>query len=304
MEFETLYLKRFNEVKLATENYIKTRLIDSVEIGLEFVNISNELLEDHIDKFSTDKFNCFQPYTDLIYTFEKHKKNYSKNSYENSLKRDVKPLFETLEIKEDSFEQLIMDLATYYSETNIYRIFRNQHSLYNLIYKSEDFSKFEIQEYETEIENTEVFNYYKKIVYPENKAVNKKSKTLKDITQLSENNFSSIENSLLLYIFISIMKNNGFDTNAELYKTLSLIKIKPHFDFENNDSYRSSLEYKAISGKVNDIDLNNISSNHKFQLKEFKDQLNELKLKIKPFKLKNINIKIEELKSNILTQIT
>ncbi len=303
MEFETLYLKTFNEVHLASENYIKKRLIDSIEVGFSFVKTSNELLEEHTNKFSIDKFNCDQPYTDLIYTFEKHKKNYSKNSYENALKRDVKPLFETLEIKGYSFEQLIIDLATYYSETNIYRIFRNQYGLYDLIYKSEDFSRFEIKEYETYLENTEIFSYYKKIVHPENKAANKKSKNIKNITQLNENNFSNIENSLLLYLFISIMKDNGFDTSAELYKTLSLIKIKPHFEFENKDSYRSTFEYKAISGKVNDIDLNNISSNHKIQLKELKHQLDELMLKIKPFKLKYINKKIEELKSNILTQI-
>lgn len=174
MEFETLFLKTYNEVHLASENYIKKRLIDSVEIGLAFVKISNELLEEHTNKFTTDKFNYLLPYTDLIYTFEKHKKNYSKNSYENALKRDVKPLFETLELKEYSYEQLIIDLATYYSETNIYRIFRNQHSLYDLIYKSENFSKFEIQEYETEIENTEIFDYFHNLVYPKSeKLLNK-----------------------------------------------------------------------------------------------------------------------------------
>ena len=167
MEYEKLYLKTFNEVHSNIENYIKNELIEYINKDYGFNKASNEILEESEKKFETNKFNTTNPYTDLIYIFNNERKKYSKNFNENVFKRDVKPVFDNLQINEYSFEDLIKDLAEYYSETDTYRIFRNENRLFELIYKSEDFSRFEIKEYDTILENTEIFKYYCKLVNPQ-----------------------------------------------------------------------------------------------------------------------------------------
>jgi hypothetical protein len=96
MEYEKLYLKTFDEVHSFTENYIKNKLIEYINIDYGFNKASNEILVESEKKFETNKFNTNNPYTDLIYIFNNERKKYSKNIYENVFKRDVKPAFDNL----------------------------------------------------------------------------------------------------------------------------------------------------------------------------------------------------------------
>lgn len=295
MEFETLYLKTFNEVQLATENYIKKRLIDSIEIGLAFVKTSNELLEEHTNKFSIDKFNCDLPYTDLIYTFEKHKKNYSKNSYENALKRDVKPLFETLEIKGYSFEQLIIDLATYYSETNLYRIFRNQYGLYDLIYKSEDFSRFKIKEYETEIENTDIFNYYNNLVYPKSEKllnkdlINLKTEKSKKVNLNIKKQDFELDEQLLILNLCLVDKNS-----IPLTEKVKLIVLLGEI---NDDSI-----FNEPSSTNNVYQKVNKGINRKGSTEKMLNMIENIIIKIEPFDLNITHQRLKKHKSTLISE--
>ena len=190
MEYEKLYLKTFDEVHSNIENYIKNKLIEYINKDYGFNKASNEILEECEKKFETNKFNTTNPYTDLIYIFNNERKKYSKNFNENVFKRDVKQVFDNLQINEYSFEDLIKDLAEYYSETDTYRIFRNENRFFELIYKSEDFSRFEIKEYDTVLENTEIFNYYRGLVYPE-------SKVTKDNVKVNMQNITTSENDII-----------------------------------------------------------------------------------------------------------
>ena len=162
-------------------------------------------MEESEKKFETNKFNTTNPYTDLIYIFNNERKKYSKNFNENVFKRDVKPVFDNLNIKGYSFEDLIKDLAEYYSETDTYRIFRNENRLFELIYKSEDFSKFEIKEYDTVLENTEIFNYYRGLVYPESKQIKEPSidKSIEISKEKYKHDFEIDEQALVLNLCLA-----------------------------------------------------------------------------------------------------
>jgi hypothetical protein len=324
MEYEKLYLKTFDEVHSFTENYIKNKLIEYINIDYGFNKASNEILVESEKKFETNKFNTNNPYTDLIYIFNNERKKYSKNIYENVLKRDVKPVFDNLEINDYTFEDLIKDLAEYYSETNTYRIFRNHYTLFDIIYKSEDFSEFEIKEYDSDQEYSRILTKYKNLAFSDSKEntenikINSQDNISNDIenndsinnkTKSSEEDktkilFTSEENCLLIYLLKSIMLEGGFETDAELYKVLSLIHVKKLSEFGNKNSYRSTHEYRALSGKFNVINIVNIDKNPKYKLQDFYYLLDGLSSKLKVQNLKNIYEKSEKIKSMIETQIS
>lgn len=327
MEYEKLYLKTFDEVHSNKENYIKNKLIEYINNDYGFNKASNEILEESEKKFETNKFNITNPYTDLIYIFNNERKKYSKNFNENVFKRDVKPVFDNLQINDYSFEDLIKDLAEYNSETNTYRIFRNHYTLFDLIYKSEDFSEFEIKEYDSDQEYTNILMKYKNLVFPDSKEnteninfvnkINSQDNICNDIVNNGSINnktkspeedktkslFTSEENCLIIYLLKSILSDRGFETDAELYKVLSLIHVKKLSEFGNKDSYRSTHEYRALSGKFNNINLVNINKNPKYQLQDFYYLLDGLSSKLKAQNLKNIYEKTEKLKSIFETQI-
>ena len=298
MEYEKLYLKTFNEVHSNTENYIKTKLIESINNDYGFNEASKEILEENEIKFQTNKFNTTPPYTDLIYIFNKRIK-YSKNINENALKRDVKPMFDNLNIKGYSFEDLIKDLAEYFSETNTYRIFRNHYILFDLIYKSEDFSRFEIKEYDTVIENTEIFNYYRGLIYPQEKIKNKVDhKTIPIINSIEKSEqikLSEKEIALLIHLQIKLLKDKNNVPKTEIYKSYSLINVRSIDSFENNKSYKGTYAYHILSANYDSISLNKINEASDRNIEAIIGDLMELSNKIKPLKMINFNKEITNL---------
>lgn len=145
MEYENLYTKVFDESHLNSEKYIKEKLIESSKNDISFGFIANKLSIEFEIKSKNNKFKTNNFFKDLLFCFEKNISKYSKNKYENIFKNDIKLLFDNSNIHEYSFEQLIKDMAKYHSELNTYRIFSNESHLFEIIYKSEDFSKFEIK---------------------------------------------------------------------------------------------------------------------------------------------------------------
>jgi hypothetical protein len=264
MEYEKLYLKTFNEVHSNTENYIKNELIEYINKDFEFNKVSNEILEESRKKFETNKFNTTNPYTDLIYIFNNERKKYSKNFNENVFKRDVKPVFDNLQINEYSFEDLIKDLAEYYSETDTYRIFRNENRLFELIYKSEDFSRFEIKEYDTVLENTEIFNYYRGLVYPESKQIKESSidKSIEISKEKYKHDFEIDEQALVLNLCLADKNSIPLTEKIKLLILIGEIKDKTIFseDITNNQFYHKANKgiYRRGSTKTMIENINSI----------------------------------------------
>lgn len=264
MEYEKLYLKIFNEVHSNTENYIKNKLIEYINNDYIFNTALNEILEENIKKFETNKFNTTKPYTDLIYIFNNERKKYSKNIYENVFKRDVKPVFDNLHINDYSFEDLIKDLAKYYSETNTYRIFRNENRLFDLIYKSEDFSKFEIKEYDTGLENADIFNYYRGLIYPESKQIKEPSidKSIEITKEKHKHDFEIDEQALVLNLCLADKNSIPLTEKIKLLILIGEIKDKTIFaeDISSNQFYHKANKgiYRRGSSKTMIENINSI----------------------------------------------
>lgn len=295
MEYEKLYLKTFDEVHSNTENYIKNKLIEYINIDYGFNEASKEILEESKIKFEKNKFNTTKPYTDLIYVFNNERKKYSKNIYENVLKRHVKPAFDNLNIKGYSFEDLIKDLAEYYSETNTYRIFRNENRLFELIYKSEDFSRFEIKEYDTVLENTEIFNYYRGLVYPESKVTKDNVKVnMQNITTNENdiiyklNEFEEDEKYLILHALYKVLDGKKIDSkNIELTEFLRIIRICQGIEdvslFEKNytkkfyKSVSDGLQYSSNLNRRRNLKTKTLAKIKELQIPEIEEYIKSLK---------------------------
>lgn len=264
MEFEKLYQKTLDETHSKIENYIKTKLIESLNNDYGFNEASREILDENEIKFKTNKFNTIPPYTDLIYIFNNERKKYSKNINENVLKRDVKPVFDNLNIKGYTFEDLINDLAEYYTEINTYRIFRNHYTLFDLIYRSEDFSKFEIKEYDTVLENTKIFNYYRDLVYPESKQIKESSidKFIEISKEKYKHDFEIDEQALVLNLCLADKNSIPLTEKIKLLILIGEIKDKTIFseDITNNQFYHKANKgiYRRGSTKTMIENINSI----------------------------------------------
>lgn len=299
-EFEKI--KKFSIDSFQNFHIEKRKFNYALENTRTFINETFSATSE-LKKFITiDSYSIYEKYLFFL-------KDYDDNITYNEkcelvLKNDMFAYFNSFNEAQNpnniTFENFVVFLLKYVaSRIIIYRLEKNS-ELYKLFYENNYYENFILDDFEGNVVNSKVYiDYFKK--FNKGKAPNISVEKAKQVTLpnevVNDYNFSNTESCLLIYLFISIMKKNDFDTDAEIYKVLSLIKIKPSHEFENKNSYRSSIEYKAISGKVINIDLDNLSTNNKFQLKELNNCLDKLKLKIKPLNLKKINKKIKEIQS-------
>lgn len=298
MEYEKIYSDAYTKKHYETENLIKEFLTNDENLIYDFNTNYNELIKIREEIYKDSKFNISDIYIDLLKNFNEFTSKIQEKPIENTLKLKVLPLYNTYLDKgliSITFEQLIEELANYKSENNAFRIFRNQYHLFEKIYESKDYSKYEIKEYGMILESTDIYKHYFNV----KKTKQKNSISSSFILENFEKSFTNEENAILIFLFSEIMKNGGFNTTAEMYHILSFINIKPATSFGNKSSYRSSIEYNALFGRVYELDLNKIDSNQKQRNKELKLILDELLIKLKPHKLKNINKEIEKLKTKI-----
>ena len=222
-----------------------------------------------------------------------------------------------------SYEKFTEQLLIYIANFDFDRALFKHYEYLKLIYEFDDISKIDLKPFEGEIVKTSKFiNLYKKI--KPNEPLPYEIRTLNALgaeTTVLVNNFdknsnkniqneiaipvnkesflSNIENALLINLFLQIMEENAFDEKAELYRVLSIIEVRPVDSFGTKASFRTSIEYKAMNGKLKNIDLINLKSNNTGLLKQYKQFLQKLSLKIEDFRLKKINKKIEEIQTKI-----
>lgn len=242
MEFEKTYKEAFNKAHIKTESYIKEYLTNKENAIYNFTENSKNILDEYYQSLEKNKFQTQGLWCNLYVEFENSRKKIKINSIQNSFQIKVLPLFNTY-VEESlidntyTFENLIEKIAEYNSRINTYRLFRNHFKLFEMIYDSNDYSKFEIKEYDTSIENTKVFKYYKKLKYPHHVEVELKTETKNpqntSITNDSENEikyklslFEENEKLLLLHaLYYYIDKNKLENNNIDLTQFLRTILI-------------------------------------------------------------------------------
>jgi hypothetical protein len=302
MEFENIYNETYIKAHHAIENYIKEFLTKEENSLLDFTVNFNEIVKTSQQNDKLNKFNSLEPFITLYVKFENGLKSYRKDKIDNAFKLKVLPLYNiTQELPQEyTFEKLIQEIAAFNAETSAFNIFSNNRPLFERMYDSNDFSKFEIKEYDQVLENTDIYIYYDKIVYPQ-KYKSKKNATTVNKKPLQSTIFSNLDEeselivltekeiALLIYIQTQSYINNRPLPSTENYKLYSLIKVKPYKSFENENSFKSTFHYKILKGSYDKLKLENLKDATKKDLHAAIADIDSLREKIMHLNVPNVN---------------
>jgi hypothetical protein len=306
MEFKKIYNDSFSQTHIEIENYIREYLTNEEFSIYDYNTNSNELLSNFHQKIKTDKFNDVEHFKNLYVEFETFKAKIPNDSIEKSFRLKVLPLYNKYRdeklFDDFSFEYLISEIAIFNAKVNTYRIFSNNYYLIEMIYNSEDYSRYEIKEYDQTLESTETFIYYHKKMYSymydsnkqlSNKKImqNEKSLVFQD-EKANSINLNDKEIALIMYFQTEVLKNNLKIPSTEIYKTYSLINVRPYDSFANDRSFKSTFQYKIITGVYGKVNFKNLKNVPKIEIEATIADINELQKKIKPLNLININKEI------------
>lgn len=289
MEFENIYNDAFKKKHVETEKFIKDFLTDDENSIYDFNTNHNELIKIREEIYKDSKFNISDIYIDLLKNFNEFTSKIQEKPIENTLKLKILPLYNTYLDKgliSITFEQLIVELANYKSENNAFRIFRNQYHLFEKIYESKDYSKYEIKEYGMILESTDIYKYYFKIKQSNKKTTSKYNSEIINNSNILEkyskiDDFEIEEKYLLLHAFYRMIESKTFDSSKfELTEFLRMIIICQNIEdktiFEKNytkkfyKSVKDGLDYfanvnnktkikKRLSTKLTDLNLNKLA---------------------------------------------
>jgi hypothetical protein len=306
MEFKKIYNDSFSQTHIEIETYIREYLTNEEFSIYDYNTNSNELLSNFHQKIKTDKFNDVEHFKNLYVEFETFKAKIPNDSIEKSFRLKVLPLYNKYRdeklFDDFSFEYLISEIAIFNAKVNTYRIFSNNYYLIEMIYNSEDYSRYEIKEYDQTLESTETFIYYHKKMYSymydsnkqlSNKKImqNEKSLVFQD-EKANSINLNDKEIALIMYFQTEVLKNNLKIPSTEMYKTYSLINVRPYDSFANDHSFKSTFQYKIITGVYGKVNFKNLKNVPKIEIEATIADINELQKKIKPLNLININKEI------------
>jgi hypothetical protein len=306
MEFKKIYNDSFSQTHIEIETYIREYLTNEEFSIYDYNTNSNELLSNFHQKIKTDKFNDVEHFKNLYVEFETFKAKIPNDSIEKSFRLKVLPLYNKYRdeklFDDFSFEYLISEIAIFNAKVNTYRIFSNNYYLIEMIYNSEDYSRYEIKEYDQTLESTETFIYYHKKMYSymydsnkqlSNKKImqNEKSLVFQD-EKANSINLNDKEIALIMYFQTEVLKNNLKIPSTEIYKTYSLINVRPYDSFANDRSFKSTFQYKIITGVYGKVNFKNLKNVPKIEIEATIADINELQKKIKPLNLININKEI------------
>lgn len=305
MDYEKIYNEAYIKAHIEIENYIK-EFLTAEENSINFFSENyKKIIYKYRDDYKEDKYNRIEPFVDIHVEFTKGKQKIKKDSINNIFKFKILPLFkEKKELFNYTFEQLIHEIAIFEAKIEAFRILTNNYNLFEMIYESEDYSRFEIKDYEEVLETTDTFIYYEKIVFPHKyetkNEVNLKVSTPFQPTYSPNSNeekeivqLTTKEMALLIYFYNKVLKENKDIPLTELYKCLSLINVMPPEFYQNKFSYKGNVIYKILSGQFEDVNIDNLSRINKKDKTNLLVVLNDFNQKLSPLKMINITKEIK-----------
>jgi hypothetical protein len=233
MDFEKIYNNAYLKEYLEVENSIKSFLSTEDNLNGYFNDHYNEISKNYSSLYKEDKFNKTEPFVDLYVAFVREKNRRINNKINIAFTSKVLPLFnEKREFIDITFEDLIKDIAKFEAKIEVQRLFSNNRKLFDLIHQSTDYSKFEIKEYDKILEQTDIYIYYDKIVYPYKYESKKEEINMKDLnlTQLNarNNNFMKSDYNNEFGYKISILEED-----EKLLILHSLYNVIDKYRYEN-----------------------------------------------------------------------
>lgn len=242
-------------------------------------NRTCELLENHMSGSFISKN---QSLTNLEQYFNNSLSNYDEDHIELVLRNEITKFYNKLSTDQlpqnYSFLLMIEDLANYRGLKEIARLFRNQSTLYEMMYKLNDFSHFKIESYgNIHYEDTPLFNELRKRLYPSNNnaetifdSPEKLKKTTKNMDTgdtIDNEAFSEIEKGLLLMTAYKILEEYNKDIDGaikiectEFYKVLSIVNLNDVSSL-SSENYKNSFNYRILTSGIEHVDKDLITQN-------------------------------------------
>ena len=176
MEYKSTFDKTFNEV----QSKIKEELIKAKSEFRTFNFAFNSIIKNNQELINKSLIRSDNSLIILEAKYKKSLSSYSENRVELALKNDVYPEYIKLNADElpsnYSFQNFVFDLAALYGLTEVDRLFSNQSRLFEMMFELNDFTNFEIKEYDTVLDNTKLFKKLQQRLYPEIKNAGKVKK--------------------------------------------------------------------------------------------------------------------------------
>lgn len=297
MDYKSTYDKTFYEI----QGKIKEALIKAKSESRTFNFTLNAILKSNQELINKSLIKSNKSLSLLELNYKKSLNNYSENAIELTLKNDIYP--EYLKLNADElppnyiFQNFVFDLGALYGLTEVDRLFSNHSRLFEMMFKLNDFSDFEIKEFEIELDNTHIFKKLHKRLYPQSKSVIKAQKTEVSISDIDPK-FTLLNNDekilLLHIIYNAFFKNNKIDNHSKIDLTDFARVIYLTKDCIESNIFDKNYASKTFYKKLNEGIIYSDSLDKRSKL------ITSLLQKIDILNLKSIKEHIESIKTTTL----
>jgi hypothetical protein len=297
MDYKSTYDKTFYEV----QGKIKEALIKAKSESRTFNFTLNAIINSNQELINKNLIKSNKSLSLLELNYKKSLNNYSENAIELALKNDIYP--EYLKLNGDElppnyiFQNFVFDLGALYGLTEVDRLFSNHSRLFEMMFKLNDFSDFEIKEFEIELDNTHIFKKLHKRLYPQSKSVIKAQKTEVSISDIDPK-FTLLNNDekilLIHIIYNAFFKKNKIDNHSKIDLTDFARVIYLTKDCVESNIFDKNYSSKTFYKKLNEGIIYSDSLDKRSKL------ITSLLEKIDILNLKSIKEHIESIKTTTL----
>lgn len=297
MDYKSTYDKTFYEV----QGKIKEALINAKSESRTFNFALNAIINSNQELINKNLIKSNKSLSLLELNYKKSLNNYSENAIELALKNDIYP--EYLKLNGDElppnyiFQNFVFDLGALYGLTEVDRLFSNHSRLFEMMFELNDFSDFEIKEFEIELDNTHIFKKLHKRLYPQSKSVIKAQKTEVSISDIDPK-FTLLNNDekilLIHIIYNAFFKNNKIDNHSKIDLTDFARVIYLTKDCVESNIFDKNYSSKTFYKKLNEGIIYSDSLDKRSKL------ITSLLEKIDILNLKSIKEHIESIKTTTL----
>ena len=305
MDYKTIYDESYKTNFEIEEKKIKDELILGAQEFLYFHDVAGTLITTHNE---TIKTNLIYQNTYLLALEEKFTKllgKYSNKPILLILEKHLQPLYLEINLNElptnYSYQLFVVDLALLHAKNEVFHLFRQQSSLYQMMYLLKDFTDFEIKYYDMVLEQAPIYKKLNKILYPPKQEPN----SLKNHGQNVNLDESQLDTkNLKLYETINFNISKFSDDEKifllHLYKT-TRISI-PWTEYAKLMIITGGLKDLSIfdEGSVNNRFYDKLNKGIDYYGKSTQREfINQIMEKMKPFALSNVDKAISIIKISI-----
>ncbi|MEX1382200.1 helix-turn-helix domain-containing protein [Lutibacter sp.] len=171
MDYQINYTKTYDKIFQEREVFFKDQMVIAKQLNQTFNYTSNSLLTIS-NELLTSKLNYFMddPYLEVMVLFNNRHSIYEDDQINNIIEYNIKPFIAGFENNSTyNLIEIISKIAELDAIKEASRIFNNNYALYNLMFQLNSFTKFELEDYHTNLESLPLFKKLHKKIYPPSK---------------------------------------------------------------------------------------------------------------------------------------